>query len=233
LENERICEECENINGFKYCVSCHGENCVTYNKNALDYCNQKHFVYLAYFPKDIVKVGTAHEMRKEERLIEQGALYRILIAEAPTGKTARQIENAISKLGYKSAVSSRHKIQNLQFTKTETEIRELLDIAYKHIQQNLNNEFQDYLLSPYIYSNNKELVETLTVALKQTKQQQLSFFDDMVEPEYQVISNVSSIDGEIVAVIGSIMLVKNGKILRAYNLKELYGRDIIMEHEIP
>jgi hypothetical protein len=230
VENERVCEECENINGFKYCVSCHGEKCVTYNKGALDYCNQKHFVYLAYFPKDIVKVGTAHEMRKDERLIEQGALYRILMAKAPTGKIARQIENAIGKLGYKTSVSSKQKIQHLQFTKTESEIKNLLDIAYNHIRQNIPDQFQEYLLNPYIYSNNRELVETLTTALKQTKQLQLTIFDEMFEPQYQVISNVSYIDGNIAAVIGSIALLKkSGNTLYAYNFKEIYGRDIILE----
>jgi hypothetical protein len=230
LEEQCICEECENINGFKHCISCHGEKCFTYNKIALNYCNQKHFVYLAYFPKDIVKVGTAHEMRKEERLIEQGALYRILIAEAPTGKIARQIENVICKLGYKSLVSSKHKIQHLQFTKTENEIQELLDIAYNHIRKNLNSEFQEYLLNPYIYSNNKELVETLTIALKQTKQLQLTMFDDMFEPQYHVISDVSYIVGNIAAVVGSIVLLKkSGNTLHAFNFKEIYGRDIILE----
>ena len=39
-----------------------------------------------------LKVGTASEIKKYERLLEQGALFSILIAKTPTGKIARVIE---------------------------------------------------------------------------------------------------------------------------------------------
>lgn len=228
VEGQRVCKECENLNGFKYCVSCRGEKCVAYNKDALNYCSQRHFVYLAYFPDDIIKVGTAHENRREERLIEQGALYRLLIAEAPTGRIARQIESAISKLGYKSSVSSKYKIQHLLFTKKENDIYELLDNAYNHIRQCLDVVYQEYLLDPYIFSSSKQITETLTNSLKQAEQLQLSFFDDMSEPQYQVVSHIPDFNGNIVAVIGSIALFKkDDNSLHAYDFKELYGCDII------
>lgn len=227
MQGQKICKECENLNGFKYCISCRGEKCVAFNYNAIEYCNQKHFVYLAYFSDKIIKVGTAHELRKEERLVEQGSLYRILIAEVPTGKLARQIENEISKLGYKSSVSSTHKIQNLLFSETEDDIHERLCFAYEHIEQNLKNKFKKYLLNPCIYYSSSYIAEILSNTLKQTENQQLSLFDDIFNPQYNIISNISDINGEIMALIGSIALFKDNKNnVCAYDFKEIYGSNI-------
>jgi len=229
IKEKKTCKECEKYNGFEYCVSCHGEKCVTFNKDAIEYCNHKHFVYLAYFPDQIIKVGTAHELRKEERLIEQGALYRILIAKTPTGKLARLIENKISKLGYKSSVTSKYKIQNLYFSRSEYEIHELLNTAYEHIKQNLEVEFNDYFIKPYIYNKNSQIVESLNRTLRETEQLQLTLIDDIFKPQYNIVSNISNKNVEIVAFVGSISLFKDEiNNYYAYDFKELYGCDIII-----
>jgi hypothetical protein len=228
IQEKKQCKECENLNGFTYCVSCHGEKCYAFNEKALDYCNQKHFVYLAYFPDNIIKVGTAHELRKEERLLEQGALYRILIAEVPTGKLARQIEAKIAKLGYKSSVSSKYKIQNLFFLRKKEEVYKILDVAYNNIKQYLDPEYNDYFLYPYITYDNFKIADTLVKSLMQSNQGQRYLFDDMVEPKYNIVSNVTSISGNIIAVIGNIALFRDSKnIFFAYDFKEIIGRNII------
>jgi len=228
VQEKNICKECENLNGFKYCVSCHGDKCIAYKNNAIEYCNKKHFVYLAYFPDQVIKVGTAHELRKEERLLEQGALFRILIAELPTGKLARQMEVEISKLGYKTSVSSKYKIKNILYSMKENEIQELLDTVYQNIRRNINYEFIKYLLDPYIYYDNLQITNAVNNIIMQTEQQQLSLFSDIIKPQYNILTNVSNISGNIIIFIGSIALLKDNKNnLWAYNFKEIYGRNII------
>lgn len=229
VQEQKICKDCDNLNGFKFCVSCRGENCITSNKAALEYCNHKHFVYLAYFPEQIIKVGTAHELRKEERLLEQGALYRMLIAELPTGRLARQIEKEISKFGYKTSVSSKYKIQNIIFSKNEQDIRQILKTEFNNIRQNINNEYKNYLLKDCIFYNNSSIVQKIKSAFAQTKKVQLSLFDDVFKPQHEIISNVTGLTGEILVFIGTIALIKDTKNhLYAFDFKEIFGNNIIL-----
>lgn len=48
---------------FYKCVKCHGDNCYAKNKDVLKYCNSPHYVYLAYFNGNKIKVGTASEIK--------------------------------------------------------------------------------------------------------------------------------------------------------------------------
>ena len=43
---------------------CKGDTCRNYSTEAREYCSQPHYVYLAYFSKDKIKVGTAYYERK-------------------------------------------------------------------------------------------------------------------------------------------------------------------------
>ena len=94
-ENQKQCSKCKYMFDFYKCVRCHGQKCYAENSNVLKYCNMPHYVYLAYFPNNKIKVGTASETKKYIRLLEQGALYSIFIAKTPNGKIARQIEKNI------------------------------------------------------------------------------------------------------------------------------------------
>jgi hypothetical protein len=96
VDNSQVqCDKCKYMYDFYKCVKCHGDNCYAKNKDVLKYCNSPHYVYLAYFNGNKIKVGTASEIKKYERLLEQGALFSILIAKTPTGKIARVIEKII------------------------------------------------------------------------------------------------------------------------------------------
>ena len=74
------CKNCELNSGFKLCLGCNGSMCKTRNNIAKQFCNQEHYVYLAYFANDKFKVGTTASYRKYERLLEQGAIYSIFLA---------------------------------------------------------------------------------------------------------------------------------------------------------
>lgn len=234
LPGQKVCAECENANGFKYCLACHGERCVARNTLALAYCNQKHFVYLAFFPDSIVKVGTAHYLRKEDRLVEQGALYRIFVAVAPTGKIARQIEKAISILGYKTAVSAKHKINNLVINRNEEEIESLLKDAYIFVCNNIGEEYQKYMVSEFSIVKSPVVIDKMFSALACNTSSQLSFLEQKESIDYHVLNDISRVSGEVVilAMVGTIALLKdyNG-ILFAFDFKKAYGNLIHIAEE--
>ena len=107
------CNHCKYMFDFYKCVRCHGDDCSVKNGDVLKYCNTPHYVYLAYFPNGKIKVGTASEIKKYNRLLEQGAIFSIFIAKTPTGKIARQIEKNIIDNGITGAVTTTYKMKNI------------------------------------------------------------------------------------------------------------------------
>ena len=118
---------------FYKCVRCHGNDCYVKNGDVLKYCNTPHYVYLAYFPNGKIKVGTASEIKKYNRLLEQGAVFSISTAKTPTGKIARQIEKNIIDNGITGAVTTTYKMKNIVFDNEEKLIRKELIEKYKDI----------------------------------------------------------------------------------------------------
>lgn len=62
----------------------------------VSYIRQPHFLYLAVFLGGVIKVGTAHESRVDERLLEQGAVAAVHLARSD-GTTIRRLERRVSK----------------------------------------------------------------------------------------------------------------------------------------
>jgi hypothetical protein len=62
-----------------------------------DYNLQPHSVYLAYFYKDIIKVGIAHAKRVYLRWLEQGARAAVSLVDMSDAYQARALEKQISK----------------------------------------------------------------------------------------------------------------------------------------
>ena len=89
------CKQCMIKSGFSSCLGCNGSVCKTNSDKAKKFCNQEHYVYLAYFSNDKLKVGTAVYYRKYERLLEQGAIYSIFLAKTKNGKLERRLETEI------------------------------------------------------------------------------------------------------------------------------------------
>lgn len=89
--SSNYCPRCTNINGF---------NPAFYNTSALSpqqrsYNNTPHIVYLAFFLPNIIKVGIASKARMSIRLMEQGALYAVIVGEFEDAYKARQLEKHI------------------------------------------------------------------------------------------------------------------------------------------
>lgn len=87
------CDECIKKDVLSRCTYCKGE-CV--NTGALTYCETTpHFVYLAAFTGDFIKVGTTSVKRIKTRLLEQGANYARVIAKTPSQGLAKRIEEHV------------------------------------------------------------------------------------------------------------------------------------------
>lgn len=194
------CWDCQKRTGFSACLRCSGYNCATDNEKAKEFCQKPHFVYLVYFGQDVYKVGTAVEARNIQRLLEQGASYSCLWAKAD-GLMARRIENHIGKQGVKTQLNWEQKIGLFIQNQPPEEIFANLQNKLKSLLNALPNEFSQYLIEPVM---NNLYPSGLSNVLYQ-------------------ISKSDEVNGEIVAIVGSIVLVKKGFSHIAINLKPFFG----------
>ena len=218
------CRECQTKSGFDLCLGCNGSRCQTNSDVARKFCNEGHHVYLAYFANDKLKVGTAASYRKYERLLEQGALYSIFLAQVPNGKIARQLESRISNLGIASRVNSSYKMNNFVIGREQEEIDRLLMKEYESILQKIEDECKKYFIKPE-YNNFTNISNKVKQNLLE-ESTQLSFFGEMQEPEhreYEKVSKPECISGEIVATVGSLILIKKDNKYSVVNMKSLEG----------
>lgn len=90
------CQKCQKRTGF---------NPAFYNTNENEISNQQqirnaqpHFVYLAYFSDEVIKVGISFAGRGIARLLEQGAKSALILGEFSSANIARNYEEKISKM---------------------------------------------------------------------------------------------------------------------------------------
>lgn len=220
------CDRCTKNFEFTYCMRCHGEVCTAKKPETINYCNEAHFLYLAVFPEHLVKVGTVNAKRKFSRLLEQGALCSYILTTEISGKTARQLEYEISKLGYSMAVRSDYKIKHLQIHDSEAMLF-ALNNALKKIRLELKREYlNSFLQQPelIIFSKQIDMLKSLAASSGQ-----LSLFQECTLYKYIVAdSNLRSIEGRIKAIWGSILVLEtiNGDI--AIDLKKFIGYESVV-----
>lgn len=88
------CAACQNRTGFN--PAFYHAKTVSPQQEARNL--EPHFLYLAYFADDIIKVGISHAKRGNARLLEQGALSAIILDTFPTAHIARHYEERIAAL---------------------------------------------------------------------------------------------------------------------------------------
>ena len=181
-------------------------------------------MYLAYFANDKLKVGTAASYRRYERLLEQGALYSIFLAKVPNGRLARRIESEVSRLGVTTRVNASYKINNFVIDRSQEEIDQMLMEKYQTILEKISEQCREYLIKPE-YNNFTNISDKVRSNLLE-ESRQLNLFGGMDEPEYKEYDKVSkpeNIDGEIKAVVGSLVLLKRNNEYSVVNMKSLEG----------
>lgn len=205
------CLDCESKSNFKMCKMCNGDYCKTSQTIAREYCSQPHYIYLAYFEKDIVKVGTAAQSRKTERLLEQGAIYSIYIAKTPDGRLARKLEKMISQTGIKTRVLTSQKMKRLLPEKRGTQIFDILNIKCQEIRQMMPNSFLQYWIEPEI-NDYSDVIKEIRTSFQQPYSQMCLFSENMGDYSNYLLEEGDDIDGEILGAIGSVLVYeKKGK----------------------
>lgn len=92
------CRCCSQRTQLEVCMRCNGSRCINAARRARCVFAD-HYVYLAFYSDQLIKVGVTKMDRFQTRIAEQGALGAIAIVSAG-GQEARRIEHAINMAGW-------------------------------------------------------------------------------------------------------------------------------------
>ncbi|MCJ1964460.1 DUF2797 domain-containing protein [Candidatus Nanosynbacter sp. TM7-057] len=196
---------------YENCLKCRdktGFNPAFYNASSVSIQQEKinqnpHFVYLAYFAPNVIKVGISQEERGIRRLLEQGARLAIKLETFSSALIARQYEAKISKLdGIVETLPVYKKLelikQPFDYAAGERELRQKL----LEIEQKIGVSFPKSELIPC-----EDYFQTAGVDLSRVV----------------LMKNYSQLVGHVRSVIGSIIITDYDGQLLAYNIKKLIG----------
>ncbi|MCL2369124.1 MAG: DUF2797 domain-containing protein [Alphaproteobacteria bacterium] len=222
------CKQCRDANGFGLCLGCNGGICRADNKHGLAFCNQPHIVYLALFPNDKFKVGTATEYRSLTRMYEQGAICSVFFAKAPNGRIARQIEQAASELDISKNMNSSYKMKNLIFDSDLQNIQQQLMQKLNKVRYRLS-EFSEYFIEPE-YNVFSEIYNKIYNNLTEKQTADLFGESKITIKPYDVLTDVSEITGNLKSVMGELLLTEKNGTIKVINAKPLIGFVINMSN---
>lgn len=198
-EKYENCLKCRNKTGF---------NPAFYNVSSVSVQQEKinqnpHFVYLAYFAPNVIKVGISQEERGIRRLLEQGARLAIKLETFSSALIARQYEAKISKLdGIAETLPASKKMelikQPFDHADGERELRQKL----LEIEQKIGVSFPKSEIIPC-----EDCFQTAGVDLSRVV----------------LMKDYSQLVGHVRSVIGSIVITDYDGQLLAYNIKKLIG----------
>lgn len=195
----------------------------TVNERMQRYLAQPHYVYLAYFQPDIVKVGTAVAKRNKRRLIEQDALIAIFVAEID-GFNVQAIERAISKLGYTEAVKARQKLNFISRRPEPEHAADMLYAAWQRVEQNLKeSEMGDKL---YEFENEREFANKVI-----DQSANPNIFYPPLERSIHRIENYSVLVGEYQGLRAKYLISDFQSRLYRFNVRMLVGRQFLHSEE--
>ena len=196
---------------YENCLKCRdktGFNPAFYNASSVSAQQEKinqnpHFVYLAYFATNVIKVGISQEERGIRRLLEQGARLAIKLETFSSALIARQYEAKISKLdGIAETLPVYKKLELIKqpFDRTigERELRQKL----LEIEQKIGVSFPKSELIPC-----EDYFQTAGVDLSRVV----------------LMKDYSQLVGHVHSAIGSIVITDYDGQLLDYNVKKFIG----------
>lgn len=211
---------------YENCLKCRdktGFNPAFYNVSSVSVQQEKinqnpHFVYLAYFAPNVIKVGISQEERGIRRLLEQGARLAIKLETFSSALIARQYEAKISKLdGIAETLPASKKMelikQPFDHADGERELRQKL----LEIEQKIGVSFPKSELIPC-----EDYFQTTGVDLSRVV----------------LMKDYSQLVGHVRSIIGSIVITDYSGQPLAYNIKKFIGYraqkvDGVIDIEIP
>lgn len=196
---------------YDQCIICRkktGFNPAFYNASSVSEQQQAinrnpHFLYLAYFTPDLVKVGISQEARGIRRLLEQGARIAMKLETFPTAEIARQYEAKISALdGIVEHVVSRKKLDLLKTrfdeAKAVGELGKVLDIVSEKLSVSFDKA-QIVRTEQYFNCQNLDLSSST------------------------IVCDQPNLVGTVRSIVGHIAILERADRLLVYDLKKFVG----------
>ena len=196
---------------YENCLKCRdktGFNPAFYNANSVSAQQEKinqnpHFVYLAYFAPNVIKVGISQEERGIRRLLEQGARLAIKLETFSSALIARQYEAKFSKLdGIVETLPVYKKLELIKQPFDRAAGERELQQKLLEIEQKIGVSFPKSELIPC-----EDYFQTAGVDLSRVV----------------LLKDYSQLVGHVRSVIGSIVITDYDGQLLAYNIKKLIG----------
>jgi hypothetical protein len=200
------CDACAAADAFRPCMTCDGFRCPRLSPEMASYCRQTHHLYLACFGDTTIKVGTASNPRRDQRVIEQGPLAAARIARAG-GPTVKQMEHLLVEAGFSETMRRTRKTVLIAGSMTEPEARSLVLEAAAGLREALPSIYHRHLHAPELVAQPPLAVTSRALPLNE-----LRVDDDRV------------VEGEVVGAVGHVLYVEDADGCFALDLGELKGR---------
>ncbi len=208
----QICPDSATVDGkYENCLKCRdrtGFNPAFYNADSVSAQQEKinqnpHFVYLAYFAPEVIKVGISQEERGIRRLLEQGARLALKLETFSSALIARQYEAKIARLdGVVETMPIHKKLELIKQPFERATGEEKLRQKLLEIEQKIGVSFPKSELIPcedYFHTTGVDL--TRVVLMKDQNQ----------------------LAGRVRSIIGPILIADYDGQLLAYNVKKFIG----------
>lgn len=197
------CKSCEDKIGFRGAFLFNGE---VLNLQMKKYLSLRHYLYLAYFSPNIIKVGTTSKRRKLDRLYEQDARNFCFIAET-VGFDIQSIERYISKtLHLRESVPLVHKFKYLCVVIDQVKAKQELRDTFRKIKKILKGtEFENWLFKKAEFYELKAVQEGIS----------------LINTEW--IRDFKELGGRVVSVRGRLIILENNGNIFAIDGKQLVG----------
>lgn len=203
-----LCDACYARDAFRPCMTCDGFRCPRLSPEMESWCRQTHHLYLACFGDTRLKVGTASDGRREQRIVEQGPLAAARIASAP-GPRIKQMEHVLVEAGFSEAMRRARKTVLMQASMTAEQAEELVRSAARSLRRVLPGRYHRHLHAP-------EFVAQPDVAVRSRARtvNELRLEEDRV------------VEGTVVGAVGHLLFLEDGDGCFALDLGDLKGRRI-------
>ncbi len=194
------------------------------NVNNSKYCFQKYILYIARF-QEIIKIGISRKNRKGtfiHRLIEQGLNEAIVINDISSLVEAVNHERWFMQMGYNSSISFNDKLMQLKSSNK-------LNIEGQIIN------FSDKIEVFGVSNNYLSSIFTEKMMRERFINNDLTHYS--IYPEFEAIHNLKSneqlsggkeqISGEIIDIIGSLLIIRKSDNYYLYDLKRIENRILL------
>lgn len=208
----QICPDSATVDGkYENCLKCRdrtGFNPAFYNADSVSAQQEKinqnpHFVYLAYFAPEVIKVGISQEERGIRRLLEQGARLALKLETFSSALIARQYEAKIASLdGIVETMPIHKKLELIKQPFDRADGEKKLQQKLLEIEQKIGISFSKSELIPcedYFYTAGVDLTRVV------------------------LMKDQSQLAGRVRSIIGPILIADYDGQLLAYNLKKYIG----------